>query len=400
MATRALVRIPVPGGPAGVAALWQALPGALGDDGPAIAPIPVRSATVSDDYIGMLLNAARPGVPLEDPTTAVVLTTSGSTGAPKGVELSASAVRASAESAARWFGVELSGTAWVAAIPVTSSGGFNVVARAWLSGQPPVALPSIGGAAPYDPRAWITAVDEMRGRAPDAFMCTSIVPTMLHRAVDDAAVLDALRAFDAILVGGARLDAVLHDRAQAEGLQIVRTYGMTETCGGCVFDGQPLADVRLRVDSHAQIQISGPMLMSRYRLDPAATAARLVDGWLATGDLGGVTGGVLAVTGRADDVVQVKGTSVSVLAVAAVASATADIVECEVVAVPAGADGHRLIAFVVGEAADSVIESRVRAALGQAAVPSVRRLTALPRLPNGKCDRTALARMAQERTEG
>lgn len=394
MATRALVRIPVPPGAPGVTAVWDALPAALDNTGPAIAPVPVRSATVSDDYLTAVIAAARPGAPLADPDVAVVLTTSGSTGAPRGVELTASAVRASADAVARRLGLDIRGTAWVVAIPVTGAGGFNVVARAWLSGNAPTVLASVGGALPYDPTSWISAVGEARERSPGADLCTSVVPTMLHRALADVSVVTALREFTTILVGGARLEPTLFERATAAGLRVVRTYGMTETCGGCVFDGRPLDGVGLRIDDRDQIWISGPILMSRYRDEPDLTDQRLVDGWLATGDLGSFTNGVLAVHGRLDDIVQVKGTAVSALAVAAVVSATDGVDECEVVAVPAGPDGHRLVAFVVGSAAAAVIESRVRAALGHPAVPVVQRLASIPRLANGKSDRAALLRLA------
>jgi O-succinylbenzoic acid--CoA ligase len=393
MTTRALVRIPVPPGAPGVTAVWGALPAALGNTGPAIAPVPVRSATVSDDYLTAVIAAARPGAPLTDPEVAVVLTTSGSTGAPRGVELTASAVRASADAVARRLGVDIRETAWVVAIPVTGAGGFNVVARAWLSGNEPAVLASVGGARPYDPSSWVGAVNEARERAPGAHLCTSVVPTMLHRTLADVSVVAALREFTTILVGGARLDPTLFDRASAAGLRVVRTYGMTETCGGCVLDGRPLDGVHVRIDDGDQIWIKGPMLMSRYRAEPDLTDQRLVDGWLATGDLGSYADGVLEVSGRLDDIVQVKGTAVSALAVAGVVSATDGVDECEVVAVPAGPDGHRLVAFIVGSVAEAVIESRVRAALGLPAVPAVQRLASLPRLANGKCDRGALLRL-------
>lgn len=397
MQSRALVRIPVAPGPPGVAELLRAIPPALDGSGPAIVPIPVTSVTVSDEYVGALLRATRPDAPLGDAETAVVLSTSGSTGSPRGVELGADAVLASARGAAAHLGVEVTDTAWVVAIPVTSAGGFNVVARAHLSGHAPQVLPSVAGATPYRPEQWIDAVRAARASAPTAALCTSMVPAQLHRAMDDAAVVRALAEFSVILIGGARMGGDLAARAADAGLRVVRTYGLTETCGGCVYDGRPLDGVRMRCSTDGEIEVAGPTLMRGYRLDPEASARVLVDGWLRTGDLGRIDDGVLTVDGRLDDIVSVKGTSVSLGAVESVLSAARGVGEVAVVAIPAADGGATPIAFVTGELdADAADEAQaaVQRALGRAAVPRLLWLPSLPRLAGGKVDRAALVALA------
>ena len=142
MATDPLVRIPVPSGPAGLDALAGPLRAALEGSGPAITPIPVVSATVSETYVRSLQSATAPGEPLEDDRTAVVLPTSGSTGNPKGVLLSAAGLTALNP----WRDEPAT---WVAAIPLTSAGGLNVLTRALAVGSSHVGIDSLG-AGPAD----------------------------------------------------------------------------------------------------------------------------------------------------------------------------------------------------------------------------------------------------------
>lgn len=396
MSSRALVRVPVAPGPAGVTALLSHLGPALDGSGPAIAPIPTTSMTVSDEYIGALLRATRPDAPLDDATTAVVLSTSGSTGAPRGVELSAAAVQASADAAAAHLGIDVTDAAWVVAIPVTSAGGFNVVARAHLSGRSPQVLPSVAGAMPYRPEQWVDAVRAAVRAAPSSALCTSMVPAQLHRVLEDAAAVSALAQFAVILIGGARLSDELRSRAGEAGLRIVRTYGLTETCGGCVYDGRALAGIGLRCSADGEIEVSGPTLMQRYRLDPEATTRVLVDGWLHTGDLGRIEDAVLTVDGRRDDIVTVKGTSVALGAVESVLTGLRGIGEVAVIAVDARDGGHEIVAFATGQIDADSAEAAVQGALGRAAVPRFLWLPSLPRLAGGKVDRAALIALTHD----
>ena len=113
-----------------------------------------------------------------------------------------------------------------------------------------------------------------------------------------------LARFDAVLVGGGPLDPACAPRRRRAGIRIVQTYGMSETCGGCVYDGLPLDGVEVRIGDDGEVLLRGPMLFDGYEGEPERTAAVLRDGWFHTDDLGELDDdGRLRVTGRRDDVI-------------------------------------------------------------------------------------------------
>src|SRR5690606_2070521 len=132
---------------------------------------------------------------------------------------------------------------------------------------------------------------------------TSLVPTQLARLVEDPLGLEALRRFDAILVGGAATPAALLDRARSEGVRVVTTYGMSETAGGCVYNGTPLRDVTVRTGAEGTLEIGGPVVAHGYLgLETDDFVARDGQTWFRTSDLGSVDGeGRVTVLGRSDD---------------------------------------------------------------------------------------------------
>lgn len=322
----------------------------------------------------------------EEPTlpgTAVVVATSGSTGAPKGVELSADALRASAAATHARLGGP---GQWLLTLPAHHIAGVQVIVRSLLAGMRPVLR---GG------RAFADAVATMTG----ARRYTSLVPTQLLRVLDDPVELEALLTFDAVLLGGAATPAPLLARARAAGVRIWTTYGMSETAGGCVYDGRPLDGVRVRLVDGV-IELAGPMLASGYRRDPAATAAAFVDGWFRTTDLG-VLGadGVLAVLGRADFMINTGGVKVAPAAVEAVLAVQAGVAEVCVVDLPDHEWGQLVAAAVVPvdparpPAVDD-LRAAVRARLGGPATPKVVRFVgALPLQGPGKVDRIGVKDM-------
>jgi O-succinylbenzoic acid--CoA ligase len=137
----------------------------------------------------------------------------------------------------------------------------------------------------------------------------SVVPTMLGRLLD--ADVDLTR-FRAILVGGAHLTPGLRERAEAAGARVIETYGLTESCGGVVYDGLPLPGVEMRVNDDGGIELRGPMLMLGYRFDPEETKRAFTDdGWLRPGDAGEIDAeGRLHVVGRIDDLINSGGEKV------------------------------------------------------------------------------------------
>jgi o-succinylbenzoate---CoA ligase len=252
-----------------------------------------------------------------------------------------------------------------------------VLVRSVLAGTEPVQV-----AAP----ATAEAVEAAVGRLAGGRRFVSLVPTQLRRLLDSPALPDV----DAVLLGGAAAPAPLLQQARARGIRVVTTYGMSETSGGCVYDGVPLDGVEVDVSpSSGRIRVRGPVLASAYRDGPLRDA----DGWFSTGDLGTWREGRLAVLGRADDVVVTGGEKVAPAAVEELLRAHPAVVEVAVLGVPDVEWGQRVVAVAVLRAPLSLQEVRevVSGPLPRAAAPrELRVVDALPVLASGKVDRVAL----------
>jgi O-succinylbenzoic acid--CoA ligase len=318
------------------------------------------------------------------PDTAVVIATSGSTGAPKGVELTAAALRASAAASLARVGAG-PGERWLCCLPGFHVAGLQVLVRCLLAGAEPLVTQRAGPAE-------IAAAARSGGR-----VHVSLVPTQLRRLLDDAAPLERLGT---ILLGGAAPAAGLLEDAAAAGARVVTTYGMSETCGGCVYDGIPLDGVRARLTGAGLIQLAGPVLFSRYRPDGGGPGE---DGWFTTSDLGALDGrGRLRVRGRADEVINTGGEKVVPGEVEAVLGALAGVAEVVVIGMADREWGEVVTAVIVpadpGAPPDLAdLRERVRAELGGAAAPRrMRLLDALPMLASGKPDRRRLRMSVEE----
>ncbi|QLD11247.1 AMP-binding protein [Microbacterium oleivorans] len=350
---------------------------------------------------------ARPagGAPRSAPAgTAAVVTTSGSTGVPKSVVISRSALIASATATAERIGEGR----WLLALSPTYVAGLQVLVRGLLAGHEPAVL-----SGSFSPAAFAAVTASMRssigGRAVPAY--TSLVPAQLSALLDaaqtDAAVAASLRAYEAILVGGQALPAAQRERAHAAGARIVRTYGSTETSGGCVYDGRPLSGVSVRV-SAGEVQLGGVTLAEGYLGEDERTAEVFLteEGtrWYRTGDAGEVRDGVLQVTGRIDNVIVSGGVNVSLDRVESVvrelpglhAAVVSPVVderwgEASVVVVEAAALSD---AGLDSDAALVALRGAVAERLGRPARPArVVEVEALPMLASGKPDRSAVRRM-------
>jgi O-succinylbenzoic acid--CoA ligase len=311
-----------------------------------------------------------------DPGPAVVAT-SGSSGSPKQVVLRREAVLASAGASAARVG----GTGpWLLALPSSYVAGLNVVVRSLLAGHRPVVL---GDRAPR--------------RAGLAGGYLSLVPTQLHRWLDHPADVEVLAAFDTVLIGGGPIDPALRTRADAAGITLVATYGMAETCGGCVYDGLPLDGVGLALAEDGRVRLTGPMLFEGYLDDPVATDEVLVDGWFVTGDAGRLDeDGRLQVVGRVDDMVVSGGVNVPAAAVAARLREHPRVQAAEVVGIADEEWGNRVVAVVVGSVALEEARDWVSARHPRAWAPrQVVVVPALPMLGNGKPDRLAVRAVAE-----
>lgn len=315
-----------------------------------------------------------------------VVETSGSTGRPKRVVLPRAAVLASVAASARRLGAS---GAWVLALPASYVAGVQVVARSLVAGHEPVLVEEHGSLA-----AAVAALPA----GVDGFV--SLVPTQLHRALDDPEDTAALASLHTVLLGGGPIDASLRERAAAAGVHVVATYGSAETAGGCVYDGVPLDGVGLALGPDGRIRLGGPTLFAGYDGDPALTAEVLVDGWFHTSDAGRLDDdGRLQVLGRLDDVVVTGGVNVPAPAVAARLREHPGVAAAEVLGAPDEEWGGRLVAFVVG-ATGPVALDELRAWVADAhprswAPRQVVDLEALPLLANGKPDRVALRALVE-----
>ena len=299
----------------------------------------------------------------------LLITTSGSTGNPKRVVLSRAAVLASVTASAR----RLRHTGrWALALPSSYVAGVQVVVRSLVAGHEPV-LDGWGDAA-----------------------FTSLVPTQLHRLLDSAEDVAALRSMHTVLLGGGPIDPALRRRAEDAGVHVVATYGASETAGGCVYDGLPLDGVALAIGADSRIRVGGPTVFDGYDADPALTAETLVDGWYLTSDAGRLDeDGRLQVLGRLDDVVVSGGVNVPLPAVAARLRAHAGVEQCEVLGLEDAEWGSRVVAFVVGDVALDEARAWVAAQHPRSWAPrQLVVLDALPLLANGKVDRRALEALA------
>ncbi len=356
---------------------------ALDGSGPALAPLRP--------------GGARPAAATVPDGVALVVTTSGSTGDPRAVLLEEAALRASATATHDRLGGP---GRWLLTLPLHHVAGFQVVVRSLLAGREPVVVPGTGG---FDPGAVAAALAALPPDRRPRY--GSVVPTQLHRIL--ASPPEEVRPWadlDAILVGGAATAPALLERARDAGLRVVTTYGATETSGGCVYDGVPLAGTLARTDGDGAVHLAGPTLargyLGRPDLDAAAFAEHDGRRWFRTGDLGELRDGVLHVRGRADDVVVTGGVKVAPAAVEAVLASLPGVAQVCVVGVPDDEWGQRVVAVVVPAAsrpAPGLDEVRdvVRRTLGPAAAPRRVVLTdALPERGPGKVDRAAAALLA------
>ncbi len=335
--------------------LLPALADAL-DGGEPVLPLPADGALAA-----RILAVVRPDEPVE-PGTALIVPTSGSTGEPKGVLLSAGALRASALATIERLGGP--GT-WDLRLPVTHIAGVQVLVRGLL--------------------------------APGPRRYTAMVPTQLRRALASG---EDLSGYDAILLGGAAAPPDLLEL----GLPVVTTYGMSETAGGCVYDGVPLPgavvsvgdlDRRFgpKITNVGRVRLGGPMVALGYRLRPDLTAEAFVDGEFWTEDLGRRVDGRLEILGRVDDMIITGGENVAPAAVEAALLAHPSVRDVVVLGVTDAEWGQRVVACVVLSSPLSLDEVREHVAASQGRVSAPRELRVLPEIPllaTGKPDRVAL----------
>ncbi len=320
---------------------WVELVGAIWDEGAAIMAIDHR---LDDAAAAELLARARPTLTLDAggwtrpdggrPTeegTVLVVATSGTAGEPKLVQFDRHAIDAAVAASA--LALEAGAhDPWLCCLPLAHVGGLLVLLRAVLLGAP------VSVHSRFDPEA-IANEPEVA--------YTALVPTMLVRLLDAGVDLSRFRA---ILVGGAALPEELRRRAERAGASVVETYGLTESCGGVVYDGLPFAGTEVRIDPETRgIELRGPTLMRGYRSDPEGTSRAFTsDGWLRPGDSGELdAAGRLRVHGRLDDLINSGGERIWPLEVETALRDHPKVAEIAVAGRPDPEWGERVVAFVV-----------------------------------------------------
>lgn len=362
--------------------LLPALERVLEGRDPALVAVPV-----GDDHAS---RALRVGSDIDD-DVALVVTTSGTTGAPKGALLTAAALTASASATHHRLGGPGS---WLLALPPYHIAGLQVLVRSVLAGCVPIELDVTNASRGFD----VTELPDAVRRLGSGRRYTSLVAAQLAKALADPAAMAALAELDAVLLGGGPAPRPIMDAAAAAGIRVVRTYGMSETAGGCVYDGVPLDGVRLRVEGDGRIVVGGATLAKGYRnpVDPDPFAE---PGWFRTEDLGALDeAGALRVLGRADDAISTGGLTVLPQLVEAALCAHPAVGDCAVFGMTDDRLGQRVVAaIVVSDGCRAPTLEALRAHVGRAldATAAPRELhivDALPRRGIGKVDRLALVR--------
>ncbi|MET8774438.1 o-succinylbenzoate--CoA ligase [Nocardia sp. NPDC050713] len=354
---------------------------ALEGNGPAWLPIPTSDRREAR----RLSDALSPGETIDD-DVALVVTTSGTTGVPKGAMLSASALRASGTATHDRLGGP---GAWLLALPTHHIAGIQVLLRSILAGTEPTVLDVSGG---FLPEALAGAVAGMRGSR----RYTALVPTQLIKALDAPGAAEALAELDAVLVGGAATPVPVYERAKAAGINVVRTYGMSETCGGCVYEGVPLEGAEVRIED-GRVLLGGAMIARGYRGQPDHPAFA-EPGWFRTEDAGTFENGVLHITGRLDEAIMTGGLLVIPQVVEAVLVTHPSISECVVLGLPDERLGQRVAVAVVptAGATPTLEELRDHVVRELDAIAAPRELALLDELPlhgPGKPNRAKLRQL-------
>lgn len=339
-----------------LAEIMAKITSALGGDGPALAFGAVQSTFAPDSI-------------------AVIVTTTGSTGVAKEVGLSAQAVIASARASHKFLGANI-GQRWSLLLPLTHIAGVNVLVRSIELNSEPIDLRNYEGEYP---RADFTA----------------IVPTQLYRALHgDERLLRHLQAAKAVLVGGAHLSRHLRDQAEHHKITIVTTYGMSETSGGCVYNGVPLEGVRIEIDEHSLVRISGKTLASTYLNDESEWKKTFDGTWFTTKDIAEYDDGVLEILGRDDEIIISGGENVSLNAIDELLSLHFPQIQAVAFAISDAEWGHALHLAIVGEIENSTLITFLENTLGSAAKPKkIHRVASIPHIGIGKIDRKALVEL-------
>lgn len=341
----------------------------------AVLPVPKNDRHRADT----LRTTMRAGQSIDD-SVAAVLATSGSTGTPKGAELTPVNLVSSADATHQFLGGP---GQWLLAMPAHHIAGFQVLVRSMVAGVEPAFVNLTGGFRVSD---FAARADELATTGER--MYTALTPMQLNKAMSTLAGIEALRLFSAVLVGGGRINPKMLSSAAKLRINVVTTYGSSETAGGCVYDGTPLAGAKVRVTG-GRIYLSGPMIARGYRNIPDHEAFA-EPGWYATSDAGELDNGVLRVTGRLDNIIETGGLKLQPEVLEEFMLGLDGVTGACVVGVPDDRFGHQVCAAYTGSAAVSDLMEAFDDLPRWQVPKDVRHLREMPVTGPGKVDRIAV----------
>ncbi|MFC5089131.1 o-succinylbenzoate--CoA ligase [Corynebacterium aquatimens] len=351
----------------------------------AILPVPGGMAPGDRDRAELLRTTMRAGQSIDE-SVAVVVATSGSTGKPKGAQLTPANLVASADATHQALGGP---GQWMLALPAHHIAGLQVLTRCLVAGVEPEWVDLTQG---FSVEEFAYRTDELVSTGERCY--TALTPMQLTKAMSTLAGIEALRLYAAVLVGGGAINPKLLESAAKLRINAVTTYGSSETAGGCVYDGRPLAGVRVKVVGE-RIHLGGPTIARGYRNLPDHEAFA-EDGWFATSDAGMLISDTLTVTGRLDAIIETGGLKVHPEVVEKHVLACEGVTGACVVGVPDERFGHRLCLAYTGSAGTAQLMEHFDDTLPRWQVPKdIRVVREIPVIGPGKPDRKAVAALFQ-----
>ena len=331
----------------------------------------------------LLRNTLKPGAPIDD-DIALVVSTSGSTGTPKGAMLTPANLISSADATHQALGGE---GQWLLAMPAAYIAGIQVLVRSMVAGVEPAFVDLSHG---FNVAEFAARTHELARTGERTY--TALTPMQLAKATSTLQGIDALRTFDAVLVGGAATNPRLLESAAKLRINVVTTYGSSETSGGCVYNGRPIAGARVKIVD-GRIHLGGPMVARGYhRLD----SPDLTDGWFRTSDAGSLEGGALTVLGRTDNVISSGGFKLHPEVLEAELLLIDGVTATCVIGKEDDRLGQRICAAYTGSASvpdvlDALADAEDAGRIAHWQIPKeLKVVAALPQLGPGKVDRAAV----------
>lgn len=343
-------------------------------------PLPAADKTKST----LLKNSQRAGEEI-DADIALVVPTSGSTGTPKGAQLTAHNLISSADATYQYLGGP---GHWLLAMPAHHIAGLQVLIRSMVAGVEPLAIDVSAG---FNISEFARATRELKETGERTY--TSLAPMQLAKAMDTQVGIEALQSYDAILVGGAATNPQLLESAARMQINVVTTYGSSETAGGCVYDGVALPGAQVRVDE-GRIYLGGPTIAHGYRNAPGHEAFA-EPGWFQTSDGGVLENGVLTVTGRLDNIIDSGGLKLHPEVLENAMLKVTGVDQACVVGTPHSRLGQAIVAAYTGNASmTDILEALEEAHTPRWQLPKdLKQLAEMPVTGPGKIDRQAVVKL-------